>query len=94
MAFIVPRVSNSMETVPTEAYCTSTKTLVSSLSEKYKERPFILGKTGDQAGSIMSLWINPTSKSWTIVATKDDISCVIGVGEDFKIIPYPTGPTV
>ena len=93
MACIVPQASNAMEVVPTQAYCTSTKELIAGLSEKYKEKPLLIGKTGDNAGSIMSLWINPTTKSWTIIATKDDMSCIIGVGEEFKLVPYPTGPT-
>lgn len=69
-----------------EAPCYHTKTLFDTLKKNYKESPIIAGSTSDVAGSTMSLWMNPVENSWTIVATKDDLSCVIGVGSDFKVI--------
>jgi hypothetical protein len=69
-----------------EAPCYDTKTLFDTLRKQYKESPIIAGTASDVAGSTMSLWMHPVDKSWTIVATKDDLSCVIGVGTDFKVI--------
>ncbi len=36
----------------------------------------------------MSIWVNPATKSWSIVATKEKLSCIIGVGENFEFIPF------
>jgi hypothetical protein len=66
--------------------CGETKTVTKHLMEKFNEAPIILGIASDIANSVMSLWINPQTKSWTILATKSDISCVIGVGKDFTIL--------
>ena len=89
MAFIAPRVSNAEESfIQPKLYCDDTKKIVNTLKQTFKEMPFAYGKTGDDAKSIMSLWINPTTKSWTIIATKKDISCVVGVGDEFDLVPY------
>lgn len=88
MAFIVPLASNAEETITTQLYCDDTKKIVNTLKQTFKEMPFVFGKTNDAAKSVMSLWVNPTTKSWTIVATKKDTTCVIGVGDNFELVPY------
>lgn len=75
-------------TLTFEAVCDETKVLVKKLVSQYKEIPLITGDTGDEAGSTMSLWVNTENNSWTILATKENLSCVIGYGENFKVIPY------
>jgi len=92
MACIAPLQSNAGEMVSTELYCSDTKEIVGKLKEKYKESPLLIGKTADQALSIMSLWINPNTKSWSIITTKGDITCVVGTGEDFNLINYNRRP--
>jgi hypothetical protein len=77
----------SEEIVTFEAPCYTTTELFSSLKELYKESPIIIGKATDEAGSTMSFWINPIKLSWTIIATKGNLSCVIGSGTHFKIMP-------
>lgn len=67
--------------------CEDTKTVLNVL-KKYKETPFIFGSTGDQAKSLMSVWINPNTKSWTITATVKDITCIVGYGGDITLVPY------
>lgn len=89
MAFIVPPASNAAELLTFEAYCDDTATIVKSLKETHKETPIILGKTADEAKSIMTLWTNPTNKSWTILATASNLSCIIGVGDEFTIVKQP-----
>jgi len=86
---LFPAISFSGEKIATEIYCDDTKTIVSSLKKDYDEMPIILGKAADVAKSTMSIWINPVEKTWTILATKGDRSCIVGVGEDFKILPLP-----
>jgi len=78
----------SAEKLPTDMYCDDTKIIIKSLREDHNEVPFIVGKAGDVAGSIMTFWINPETKSWSIIATKDDTSCIVGVGERVELISY------
>jgi hypothetical protein len=89
MAFIAPLASNAAELLKFDAYCDQTDTIVKNLKETYKEAPIIIGKASDEAKSVMTVWTNPTTKSWTIVATKSNISCIIGVGDGFTIIKLP-----
>lgn len=92
MALLAPLVhSNEVippkEIVTFEAACYDTKTLLNGLRETHKEYPIIVGKADDVAGSTMTFWIQPIEKNWTIVATKGNLSCIIGSGTDFKIAP-------
>ena len=82
------------QTIKTELPCYNTKELFKSLRENFKETPLLTGKTNDEAGSTMSIWLNPIDNDWTIIATKDDISCVVGSGADMKIIPTRKGTAV
>lgn len=81
-------IAHAGERVSTDMYCDDSKSIVKSLREDYKEAPIIIGKASDEAGSIMTLWLNPQTKSWSIVATKDNTSCIIGVGENFDVLSY------
>ena len=78
----------------TELPCYNTKELFKSLRENYNELPLITGKTDDEAKSTMSVWLNPIDNEWTIVATKKDLSCVIGTGTDMKVVPSRKGTAV
>jgi hypothetical protein len=71
--------------LPYEAACDDTKIVVNKLVE-LNEIPIARGQTGDVAGTLMVMWVNPKSKAWTITATKDDITCIIGNGDQLKII--------
>jgi hypothetical protein len=89
MACIVPQASNAEESfVQATLYCDETKKIMNTLRQTFKEMPFVFGKTNDDAKSVMSLWVNPTTKSWSIIATKKDISCVVGVGDSFELVPH------
>jgi len=81
-------------TIKTELPCYNTQELFNSLREKYKELPLLTGKADDEANSTMSLWLNPFDNNWTIIATKKDLSCVVGTGTDMKIIPVRKGTPV
>jgi hypothetical protein len=82
------------DTVETELPCYNTTEIFKSLKEKHKEVPFMTGRAGDFANSIVSIWMNPVDATWTIIATKKDITCVIGMGTDMKIVPHKKGPNV
>lgn len=79
-------ISASAETITGTMPCGETKEVTKYLIEQFEEMPIIIGKADDVANSIMTLWINPLSKTWTIVATKNDITCIIGTGKDFTIL--------
>jgi hypothetical protein len=87
---ILPIQSNAGEMVPTEMYCTTTKELAKDLKEKYKEIPLLVGKTMDEAKTVMSFWVNQETKSWSIIATKGEYSCLVGAGENFSVLKRGT----
>ena len=96
-AVLFPSIIHSQKletTVKTEFPCYNTKELFKSLREKYKELPLLTGSTDDDAGSTMSVWMNGTDKDWTIIATKDDLSCIVGTGTDLKLINYKRGSSL
>lgn len=82
------------EVVKIDLPCYNTQELFKSLREKFKELPLLTGKADDEANSTMSLWLNPIDNDWTIVATKKDLSCVVGLGTDMKIIPTRKGTSI
>lgn len=69
--------------LPFEAICDDTKIIVGKL-QSLNETPITTGQTNDQAGTTMVLWMNMSNKSWTITATKKEITCIIGTGENLK----------
>jgi len=75
------------EVVTARLECYNTMKIFTELQKVYKEMPVILGKTSDEAGSTMTLWISPKEKTWTIVATKDKLSCIVGAGTDAEFSP-------
>ena len=79
------------ESISIDLPCYNTKEIFKSLREKYKELPFITGQASDEANSVVSIWINSVDKNWTIVATKNDLSCVVGMGTDIKVLNYKLG---
>jgi hypothetical protein len=82
------------QTIKAELPCYDTTELFKTLRENYKELPLLTGKADDEASSTMSLWLNPIDNNWTIIATKKELSCVVGTGTDMKIIPTRKGTSV
>jgi hypothetical protein len=82
------------ESISIDLPCYNTKEIFKSLREKYKELPFMTGQVADEASSIVSIWLNPVGNNWTILATKKDLTCVVGVGTDMKIIPHKKGTDI
>lgn len=87
---LFPILANA-ELKPTEKlditiYCYNTDKLFDALKKNYEERPFFMGKADDIASSTMSLWISKKGESWTIVASVDDLSCVVGSGTDLQLL--------
>lgn len=82
------------DTITADLPCYNTKELFKSLREQYKELPFMTGKAEDEANSVVSIWMNPTDNNWTILATKKDLTCVVGMGTDMKFVPYKKGTSI
>ena len=74
--------------------CYESTELFKSLREKYKEMPFMVGKATDAAKSTVSIWLNPVDNNWTIVATKKDLSCIVGLGDEMILVPYKKGSNI
>jgi hypothetical protein len=83
-----------VEAISIDLPCYNTKELFKSLREKYKELPIVTGTAGDQAESTISIWMDPIEKSWTIVTTKKELSCIVGLGTDIKLLSYKRGTGV
>jgi len=88
LVLLLASCASSAETLTTEMYCDKTETIFKSLRNQYNESPIITGKATDAAGSIMTFWINTETKTWSIIATKDNTSCIVGVGENFNVLSY------
>jgi hypothetical protein len=82
------------ESVTSDMPCYNTKEIFKSLREKFKELPFMTGKAEDEANSVVSIWINPVDNNWTILATKKDLTCVVGMGTDMKMISHKKGTSI
>lgn len=67
------------------ATCYNSDDMFTALLDKLKQTPIIIGKTDDNAESIMSLWAGKDG-FWTLLATKDNITCVLGHGKDVEIL--------
>ena len=97
MLLVLPIKSYSQqieESITADMPCYNTKEIFKSLREKYKELPFMTGQVADEASSIVSIWLNPLDNNWTILATKKDLTCVVGMGTDMKIIPHKKGTDI
>jgi len=68
-----------------KATCYKSDEVFTALIGKLKQTPIIMGKTDDNAESIMSLWAGQDG-SWTLVATKENLSCVLGHGREIEVI--------
>ena len=82
------------ESITIDLPCYNTKEIFKSIREKYKELPVMTGQVADEASSIVSIWLNPVDNNWTILATKKDLTCVVGMGTDMKIIPHKKGTAI
>ena len=87
LLLIAPIFSHGSEILTIDLTCDTTDKVTQTLRKEFKEVPILLGQANDEAGSIMSLWMNQNNKSWTIVATKDNISCIVGSGDQLQPVP-------
>lgn len=88
LTLLTAQAKSPEEVVTVEINCYNTENLFKILKETYKEYPIAVGMTNDKANSTTSIWVSPRDKSWTIVATKQSVSCIIGAGIEFDFVPY------
>jgi hypothetical protein len=74
--------------VKKEVVCASAEDIFKTLSSgDYQEKPVWLGAGTENEPLInYSLWVNTSSKTWTIVQFNNKIACVIGTGENFNLL--------
>ena len=63
--------------------CDNAQKVIRALGENYEEKPIWAG-SGESTK--FSLFINKTTGSWTIIQFTTEIACILGVGQDSKII--------
>ena len=63
--------------------CVDAKTLLQGLiGSNYKETPLWLGIEPGAEVPKYSVFVNPQTKTWTIIQFNDTIACVLGTGTD------------
>lgn len=86
---IAPTLSNAEQhTVPFEIICDDTTTIVRTLKKEFVEIPLVVGKGLGSSQHMISFWGNPDTKTFTVVDTYGDTSCILGVGTDVEVIDY------
>jgi len=62
-----------------EMKCSNADFIMSEFTLKYGESPIWVGKT--DRGTHITLLVNKTKKTWTVVEYDARLACVLGVGE-------------
>jgi hypothetical protein len=60
--------------------CASKEKTHELLTKQYGEKPFVEMK--DNFGRQFVMYVNPNSGTWTVIVTKDDMSCGVSAGKD------------
>jgi uncharacterized membrane protein (DUF441 family) len=73
-------------TINVTALCDNTGGIAKELQQTYGETPVLIGKIGSPDAT-MSLLVNGSTGSWTIVAIKGDVVCVYLTGTGVQVLP-------
>lgn len=68
--------------------CGDTKTMFTRLKSVYGEEPIVYGREFVRVGDEMSLWVNPSTKGWSIVLSRGDKSCLVGAGSGLTVANF------
>lgn len=75
---------------PLISLCDETGIIFDRLKDNFREIPLIAGtitkKSLSEKNGTMSLWINPSTKNWTIVFTFSEKSCIVELGNNLLIL--------
>jgi hypothetical protein len=85
ISFLVSSTVFAQEKKTVEIICDDSEKIFKTLSEEYGEQPIVFGKKDKSSNLVMSLWFNPTTESWTLIATDPAKTCVIIAGEGMII---------
>jgi hypothetical protein len=85
LILIHPICNAEPHSIKIDAYCDDTDRIFSALT-MMKEIPIAIAQANDVAESKVLLWVDPTKESWTLTASKDKVTCVIGYGSAFNLI--------
>lgn len=77
--------ANAQEEQVFKSYCDNTDKIFNDLRTSYGEQPLLGGKGPSDSTGVMTLWVNPSTKSWTILVTYPEKTCVIGGGTNFTL---------
>lgn len=64
-------------------FCSSLKIVIETITGTYQEEPFWRG--ADEKSKFL-MTVNPKSGSWTMIQYNDQIACVLGVGNNSKVL--------
>jgi len=89
MAFLLCLTSTVANAQPFETnkpvICNDSKTVITFLGERYGERLVWMANDGQDL-SKFGLFVNEKTKTWTLLQFTPEIACVIGLGNDSKLI--------
>lgn len=71
-----------------QIYCDRTETIINSLRKDGGQEVLLWGRGPEGTTGLMSLWINSSTNTWTILTShQDGKTCIIGGGRDFTVRP-------
>ena len=76
---------NSLGTVTVPFKCFDTKIVFKYLQDEFNEKPVSSFKSVEK-DVIFSIWTNQKDNTVTLLTSHQDITCIIGIGNDLKFI--------
>jgi len=67
--------------------CYKALVIITDLQIKYKEQPIFIGNN-NQSGTQTILFVNDKAESWTLIEVKEDMACILGIGEKYVQIGF------
>ena len=82
MKYLIPflLISTSVLAQQQSGPCDTKEKTHELLTKQYGEIPFVEMK--DNFGRQFVMYVNPNTGTWTVIATKDDVSCGVSAGKD------------
>lgn len=76
-----------LQSINVEMNCFTTESVFKTLKSKYNETPITILQSVEK-DVIFSLWVNSSKdKTWTLIVSRKNITCLVGSGNDFTIVP-------
>lgn len=69
-----------------QVFCEKTSVVINNIKKEYGEDLLLWGRGPEGSTGLMTLWINPSASTWTILVSQTDgKTCVIGAGRDLTV---------